>query len=108
MQFLKKLCSVASASVLFLCSFVTGAAASEIDLKIPSLDVDYNFWGHTITGSQILLYGLIICGFGFIFGLYEFFKIKKMPVHKSMANMAALIYETCKTYMKQQAVLLVI
>ena len=108
MQFLKKLCSVASASVLFLCSFVTGATASEIDLKIPSLDVDYNFWGHTITGSQILLYGLIICGFGFIFGLYEFFKIKKMPVHKSMANMAALIYETCKTYMKQQAVLLVI
>ena len=108
MQFFKKLCSVASASVLFLCSFVTGAAASEIDLKIPSLDVDYNFWGHTITGSQILLYGLIICGLGFIFGLYEFFKIKKMPVHKSMANMAALIYETCKTYMKQQAVLLVI
>ena len=108
MQFLKKLCSVASASVLFLYSFVASAAASEIDLKIPSLDVDYNFWGHTITGSQILLYGLIICGFGFIFGLYEFFKIKKMPVHKSMANMAALIYETCKTYMKQQAVLLVI
>ncbi len=108
MQFLKKLCSVASASVLFLCSFVASATASEIDLKIPSLDVDYNFWGHTITGSQILLYGLIICGFGFIFGLYEFFKIKKMPVHKSMANMAALIYETCKTYMKQQAVLLVI
>lgn len=108
MQFLKKLCSVASASVLFLCSFVASATASEIDLKIPSLDIDYNFWGHTITGSQILLYGLAICGFGFVFGLYEFLKIKKMPVHKSMANMAALIYETCKTYMKQQAVLLVI
>ncbi|MBQ8785766.1 MAG: sodium-translocating pyrophosphatase [Alphaproteobacteria bacterium] len=108
MQFFKKLCSVASASVLFLCSFVASATASEIDLKIPSLDIDYNFWGHTITGSQILLYGLAICGFGFVFGLYEFFKIKKMPVHKSMANMAALIYETCKTYMKQQAVLLVI
>ena len=108
MQFFKKLCSVASASVLFLCSFVASATASEIDLKIPSLDIDYNFWGHTITGSQILLYGLAICGFGFVFGLYEFLKIKKMPVHKSMANMAALIYETCKTYMKQQAVLLVI
>lgn len=88
--------------------FSQTAQASEIDLKIPLLDVEYNFWGHAVTGSQILLYGLIVCALGMLFGFYEFCKIKKMPAHKSMLNMASLIYETCKTYMKQQAVLLVI
>lgn len=108
MRLFKKASSVASAIALFLCSFALPAAASEIDLNIPALDVGYDFWGLSVTGSQILLYGLTVCGLGMIFGLYEFLKIKKMPVHKSMADMAGLIYETCKTYMKQQALLLVV
>lgn len=108
MRFLKKYGWIAPAITLFLCLFSQTAQASEIDLKIPLLDVEYNFWGHAVTGSQILLYGLVICALGMLFGFYEFCKIKKMPAHKSMLNMASLIYETCKTYMKQQAVLLVI
>ena len=108
MQLLKKSGNIAAAILLFFCLLTQSAFASEIDLKVPSLDVNYNFWGYTITGSQILLYGLVICAFGFLFGLYEFAKIKKMPAHQSMLNMAGLIYETCKTYMKQQARLLVI
>jgi len=108
MRLFKKASSAAAAIALFLCSLALPAAASEIDLNIPTLDVGYDFWGWSVTGSQILLYGLTVCGLGMIFGLYEFFKIKKMPVHKSMADMAGLIYETCKTYMKQQALLLVV
>lgn len=108
MRFLKKYGWIAPAITLFLCLFSQTAQASEIDLKIPLLDMEYNFWGHAVTGSQILLYGLIVCALGMLFGFYEFCKIKKMPAHKSMLNMASLIYETCKTYMKQQAVLLVI
>ena len=108
MQLLKKLGSIAPAILLFFCIFTQSAYASEIDLNIPDLDVNYNFWGFTITGSQILLYGLVICAFGFLFGLGEFSKIKKMPAHKSMLDIAGLIYETCKTYMRQQALLLVI
>ena len=108
MRFLKKYGWIAPAITLFLCLFSQTAQASEIDLKIPLLDVEYNFWGHAVTGSQILLCGLIVCALGMLFGFYEFCKIKKMPAHKSMLNMASLIYETCKTYMKQQAVLLVI
>ena len=108
MRFLKKYSWIAPAITLFLCLFSQTAQASEIDLKIPLLDVEDTFWGHAVTGSQILLYGLVVCALGMIFGFYEFCKIKKMPAHKSMLNMASLIYETCKTYMKQQAVLLVI
>ena len=92
-----------------LAGFLSGnALASEIDLKIPSLDVGYNIFGHAITGSQILFYGMWICVLGMIFGFWEFIKIKKMPAHKSMLAVSHTIYETCKTYMKQQAKLLVI
>ncbi len=108
MKFFKKYSWIATAATLFLCLFCQTAQASEIDLKIPLLDVEYDLWGFAVTGSQILLYGLVICALGMLFGLYEFCKIKKMPAHKSMLQIASLIYETCKTYMKQQAVLLVI
>ena len=74
MKLFKGFSTVAAAIALFLCAFATTAAASEIDLNIPTLDVGYNFWGHTITGAQILLYGLVVCALGAIFGLYEFFK----------------------------------
>ncbi len=82
--------------------------ASEIDLKIPSLDVVYNIFGFVVTGSQILLYGLGICVFGLLFGLCEFVGIKGLPAHKAMIDVSNTIYETCKTYMKQQAKLLVV
>ncbi|MBS4774098.1 MAG: sodium-translocating pyrophosphatase [Proteobacteria bacterium] len=105
---LKKFGGLALAGLLTL-GFLTGnACASEIDLKIPSLDVVYNIFGLTLTGSQILLYGLGICVLGGLFGFAEFLMIKKMPAHKSMLDVSNTIYETCKTYMKQQAKLLVI
>lgn len=84
------------------------ALASEIDLKIPSLDVVYNIFGWAISGTQILAFGLIICILGMAFGWYEFHKIKNMPAHQSMLNVSELIYATCKTYMKQQAKLLLL
>lgn len=89
-------------------SFGSNALASEIDLKIPSLDVAYNIFGLSLTGSQILLYGLGVCLVGLLFGLGEFFGIKKLPAHKAMLNVSHTIYETCKTYMKQQAKLLIV
>ncbi|MCX4349332.1 MAG: sodium-translocating pyrophosphatase [Alphaproteobacteria bacterium] len=105
---LKKISNSAFAALLVMLALMQGAYASEIDLKIPSLDVGYNIWGYAVTGSQILMYGIGICVLGMIFGFYEFVKIKKMPAHESMLNVSNLIYETCKTYMKQQAKLLLL
>lgn len=105
---LKKTGAFASALMLMLAALTGNASASEIDLNIPALDVDYNIFGYALTGSQILLYGLGICVLGLIFGWYEFIKIKNMPAHKSMLDISNLIYSTCKTYMKQQAKLLVV
>ena len=105
---LKKIGAFAASIALLLTAFAGSAQASEIDLNIPMLDVDYQIFGYAITGSQILFYGLGICLLGFLFGLYEFIKIKKLPAHKSMLDVSNLIYSTCKTYMKQQAKLLVV
>lgn len=77
MNSLKKFSGLALAFLLTM-GFLSGnALASEIDLKIPSLDVGYNIFGHAITGSQILFYGMWICVLGMIFGFWEFIKNKK-------------------------------
>ncbi len=86
----------------------TQAKASEIDLKIPSLDVDYNLFGITISGYDILLYGIGVCLFGMFFGLYEYIKVKSDKSYKSLDAVSQTIYATCKTYLRQQARLLVV
>ena len=58
---LKKIGNAAAAVLLVMLALMQGAYASEIDLKVPSLDVGYNIWGYAITGSQILMYGIGIC-----------------------------------------------
>ncbi len=108
MMSLKKIGGLAAAFLLTM-GFLTGSAsASEIDLNIPSLDVMYTIFGHAVSGSQILMYGMVICALGMIFGFWEFLKIRKMPAHESMLRVSNTIYETCKTYMRQQSKLLLV
>ncbi len=84
----------------------TGAAwAGESDLVIPNLS-SVSFLG--IPGHTLLLYGIFICLFGFVFGLIQFVQIKNMPVHKAMKDISELIYETCKTYLITQGKFLLI
>jgi len=108
MSALKTISKAVLPALLVMFAGLKGAFASEIDLNVPMLNVDYNIFGIATNGAQILTYGLGVCILGLIFGVYEFIKIKKMPAHESMLKISNLIYETCKTYMKQQAVLLFI
>jgi K(+)-stimulated pyrophosphate-energized sodium pump len=71
----------------------------EVNLQLPDL-ASVSFLGYN--GHQILLSGLVVCVLGLLFGLWGYAGVKKMPVHKSMADISALIYETCKAYMIQQ------
>jgi len=73
--------------------------ASEADLKIPSLSLDQN---------NLLLFGFVICILGLLFGFYQFTTVKKLRAHKSMLDVAHIIFETCKTYLIQQGKFLVI
>jgi K(+)-stimulated pyrophosphate-energized sodium pump len=80
----------------------TGGEAS---LKVPDLSTA-TFLG--LPGHTLLLWGLLICAFGFAFGITIFAQLKKLPVHEAMREMSELIYETCKTYLITQGKFLII
>ena len=55
-----------------------------------------------IDGHKLLLFGILFCIFGLIFGLTIYSRLKNLPVHRSMREISELIYETCKTYLITQ------
>ncbi|MBO6087227.1 sodium-translocating pyrophosphatase [bacterium] len=90
-NFASKVMSVFLLTLLALPSF-----ASEADLVVPKIkDINPDF--HTY-----LIWGIIISVLGLVFGFIEFFGIKKLDVHKAMAEVGNTIFETCKTYLIQQ------
>ncbi|MCD6090181.1 MAG: sodium-translocating pyrophosphatase [Bacteroidales bacterium] len=72
--------------------------ASEADLVIPK----------GMAKETILYWGFLITLAGFLFGLYQFLKVKKIRAHKSMLDVADVIYQTSKTYLIQQGKFLAI
>lgn len=71
---------------------------SEADLKVPE----------AIKDESVLYWGFLVCVLGLLFGLYQFMKVKKLPAHKSMLDVADVIYKTCAAYLKQQGKFLAI
>ena len=74
-------------------------AGGEANLKIPDLG-SVSFLG--LPGHTLLLFGLVVCALGFVFGMVIYGQLKRLPVHKSMLEISELIYETCKTYLVTQ------
>ncbi|MBT3207749.1 MAG: sodium-translocating pyrophosphatase [Bacteroidetes bacterium] len=89
----KRLLSIVAVFLIPILSF-----ASEADLVIPE----------DVKGETILYWGFLITFAGFLFGLYQFMKVKKIRAHKSMLDVAHVIYETGKTYLIQQGKFLAI
>lgn len=79
------------------------ALASEADLAIPDLHAgQFDILGWKVTAWNLLLYGaFVICGTLGI-SLYLRAQIKALPCHKSMLDVAEIIFQTCKTYLLQQ------
>ena len=98
----------ALAGALAALAFPLQAAASELDLQIPELDTSYSLFGTPVAGHTLLLVGLGVCVLGMMFGMLMFNQVKRMPAHKSMLDVSAIIYETCKTYLLQQGRLLMV
>ena len=89
-------------SVFFLSPLAS--YAGEADLAIPDFnDSKFTIAGNEITARNLLLYGaLVICGTLGI-SLYLRGQVAKQPAHKSMLDVADIIFVTCKTYLVQQA-----
>ncbi len=74
-------------------------AGGEANLKIPDLgSVHVAGMG----GRTLLMFGLVVCVLGLVFGLVIYNQLKNMAVHESMREISELIYETCKTYLITQ------
>ncbi|MEI8245262.1 MAG: sodium-translocating pyrophosphatase [Lentisphaerota bacterium] len=87
----------------------TSTFASEADIKIPDLSkISFNVLGHSVAGVHLMYAGLVVCVIGLIFGWVQYKQTDAMPVHKSMANVSQVIWETCKTYLWQQGKFLAI
>ncbi|MDR0521657.1 MAG: sodium-translocating pyrophosphatase [Planctomycetaceae bacterium] len=82
--------------------FATGmtAFASEADLKIPSMAEGKSLFG--MDGFVTLCLGLVVVVLTFGLSLYYFQQVKKLNVHKRMADVANIIYATCCTYLMRQ------
>ncbi len=81
-------------------SLASVAFAGEADLLLPDLG-SVSFLGGT-SGRSLLLGGLVVCVFGWAFGVYQLMKLRNLPVHKAMQEISEIIYETCKTYLVTQ------
>jgi K(+)-stimulated pyrophosphate-energized sodium pump len=78
----------------------------EASLHLPDLN-SATFLGG-IGGRTLLMFGLIFCALGMVFGLVIYMRLKNMEVHKSMLEVSELIYETCKTYLVTQGKFLIL
>ena len=85
----------------FICSFAP-VFAGEADLIVPDIR------SLSLDNYNLLLIGIGISVFGLVFGLVEFLRIKKLEVHKAMADVGNIIFETCKTYLIQQGKFLIL
>ena len=79
----------------------------EANLHLPDLSTA-RFLGDRIGGHTLLMFGLVFCVLGMIFGLIIYTRLKNMAVHKSMLEVSELIYETCKTYLATQGKFLIL
>src|SRR5437764_1914684 len=89
----------AAVALLAASSARADEAGGEANLKLPDLST-VSFLG--IDGHKLLLFGILFCLFGLVFGLVIYTRLKNLPVHKSMRDISELIYETCKTYLTTQ------
>lgn len=86
----------------------TSVHASEADLAIPDLHKgSFTIFGQTISAWNLLFYGALVITGTLGISLYLLAQIKKLSAHKSMLDIAEIIFQTCKTYLIQQGKFLV-
>ena len=104
MSFIKKFNPVSmlfSLGVMFLL-LASSALAGEADIILPDLSkITFTIFGG-MSGLSIMYFGLVICFVGLIFAVIQANQTKKLPAHKSMLDVSAIIWETCKSYLAQQ------
>ncbi len=95
-------------SIVAVLVMTAAAQAGEADLAIPDLhEGKFHILGRDISAWNILFWGAVIIAITLSISLYLRSQIRKLPAHKSMLDVADVIYRTCKTYLIQQGKFLV-
>jgi K(+)-stimulated pyrophosphate-energized sodium pump len=89
------------AAAAWAVGLATNVRASEADIRIPDLKA-ITFFDGALSGTAILMIGLVVCALGVIYGWVQYIQTRNLPVHSSMAAVSQVIWETCKTYLFQQ------
>jgi K(+)-stimulated pyrophosphate-energized sodium pump len=77
-----------------------GPSGGEASLVLPDLSQVTALGG--VSGRALLGIGIVVCLLGLAFGATTFARLRRLPVHSSMREVAELIYSTCRTYLTQQ------
>lgn len=77
-----------------------GPSGGEASLVLPDLSQVTTLGG--VSGRALLGIGILVCLAGLAFGATTFARLRRLPVHSSMREVAELIYSTCRTYLTQQ------
>jgi K(+)-stimulated pyrophosphate-energized sodium pump len=93
-----------AALLMFILMFAAAPVfAGEADIVLPDLSqVTFSMFGGQVSGLSIMYFGIIICLVGLFFSVIQAKQTKNMPAHKSMLDVSAIIWETCKSYLAQQ------
>src|SRR5580698_6442928 len=84
-----------------LAAGATNAFAGEANINLPALD-KVTFFNGQLSSYALLYFGLAVCVIGALFGFFQYKQTCALPVHKAMADVSNIIWETCKTYLLQQ------
>ncbi|MDR2706855.1 MAG: sodium-translocating pyrophosphatase [Planctomycetaceae bacterium] len=98
---MKNLCRLLFPLLVFLLTGLT-VFGSEADLKIPEMGEGSFVYLFGIKGDLLLWIGLVFTFVILGISIYFFSKIKALPVHKRMSDVAEIIYTTCSTYLGKQ------
>jgi len=95
--------SLPLAVLWLLLASASPAPAGEADLAIPDLNEGkFTIAGQEISGRDLLFWGAFVITGTLGISLYLRGQVKKHPAHKSMLDVAEIIFQTCKTYLIQQ------
>jgi len=91
------------AALFFVFAGAGLAFAGEADLSIPDLhEGSFHIAGTQVSAWNLLFYGALVITGTLGISLYLRRQIHLLPAHKSMLNIAEIIFQTCKTYLIQQ------
>lgn len=77
-----------------------GVHGGEASLVLPDLTHVAAVGG--ASGRSLLWLGMVVCVLGLAFGGLTLVRLRRLPVHSSMREVADLIYATCRAYLAQQ------